>query len=86
MRLLRKRANMTPPELAAALLALKATAAKLSDSNPLKFALNELPDDADKILARIRHYEGSRAVLSTDLFPAFAKVLGVTEADLLPGR
>jgi hypothetical protein len=77
---------MTPPELAAALLALKATSGKLADSNPLKFALNELPDDADKILARIRHYEGSRAVLSTDLFPAFARVLGVTEADLLPGR
>jgi transcriptional regulator with XRE-family HTH domain len=85
LRELRKAKQLTPHEMAEKLLALKARGSHLGERHHLlKAALELLPDDIAKLLARIRHYESGRADLPQDLFPAWAKVLGVTESDLLP--
>jgi transcriptional regulator with XRE-family HTH domain len=82
LRAMRVSLGLSQQQFAARLFKLHGVGQSLSAK--LQISVNALPADEHKILVRVRHYESGRAALPLDLFPAWAKALGVPIRELLP--
>ena len=68
------------------IIALRQKAESNKTPKMLAAALLELPGEKDKLIPRIHHYESHRADLPPDLYPIWAKLLGVKLAEMLPAE